>query len=143
VHLAPPGREPQLELTLPAAAIDILRAVPRRDDNGHVFGGPRGFLGWSYALATLNLRIAQAEGRPLVPWTLHDVRRTMRSGLGKLGVRPDVAERCIGHHRGSSVEATYDRYRYAPQIAGALELWAEHVVAVVEGREAVVLPLKA
>jgi hypothetical protein len=70
------------------------------------------------------------------------VRRTMRSGLGKLGVRPDVAERCIGHHRGLSVEATYDRYRYAPEIAASLALWAALVVAVVEGRAAAVVPLK-
>ena len=143
MHLAPPGREPQLELTLPAAAIDILRAVPRRDDNGHVFGGPRGFLGWSYALTTLNLRIAQAEGQPLAPWALHDVRRTMRSGLGKLGIRPDIAETVIGHARGTAVERIYDRYSYRDEIATALAMWADHVMAAVEGRTTNVVPLRA
>jgi integrase len=132
-----------LELTLPPAAIDILHAVPRRGDNGHVFGGPRGFLGWSYALTTLNLRIAQAEGQPLAPWALHDVRRTMRSGLGKLGIRPDIAETVIGHARGTAVERIYDRYSYRDEIATALAMWADHVMAAVEGRTTNVVPLRA
>jgi integrase len=131
-----------LELTLPPAALDILRFVPRRNGSDHVFGRRgTGFVGWSYPLSTLNLRIAEVEGKPLAPWSLHDVRRTMRSGLGKLGVRPDVAERVIGHHRGSSVEAIYDRYRYASEIAVALAMWADHVMAEVEGRTSNVVPL--
>src|SRR5438309_386528 len=34
-----------------------------------------------------------------VDFTLHDLRRTMRSGLSALGVDKDVAELAIGHQR--------------------------------------------
>jgi hypothetical protein len=68
-----------LELTLPPAAIDILRSVPRRAGSDHVFGRRgTGFVGWSYPLTTLNLRIAEAEGRPLGAWSDLSSRRFVR-----------------------------------------------------------------
>src|SRR5262249_16863780 len=49
-----------LNLTLPAAAISILKAAPRRKDRDFVFGG-RGdaYSAWSYATNSLNRRIAE------------------------------------------------------------------------------------
>ena len=97
-------------------------------------------MGWAYAKLILDSRITQATGKVLPRWTLHDLRRTFRSGLGRLGVRPDVAELCINHARGT-LQATYDRYRYEREMAQALALWADHVRAVVEGRAPKVVPL--
>lgn len=132
-----------LALTLPAVAIDLLQSVPRRDDRNNVFGGGfDGFNAWSYSTIALNNRIAMAEGKPLAPWTLHDLRRTFRTGLGKLGVPPHVAELCINHVKGG-IEAIYDRHRYEREITSALALWAEHVTAVVEGRTRKVVPLRS
>lgn len=128
-----------LSLPLPAPALDILRAVPHRDGNVHVFGR-EGFTSWSVATKQLHARIA-ATGVSLEPWRIHDLRRTMRTGLGRLGVRPDVAEMAINHVR-QGVIAVYDRYRYQPEIADALARWAEHVIAVVEGRKSTVTPLR-
>jgi hypothetical protein len=123
-----------LELTLPPVALSVLRDVPRKPGQDCVFGlCGTGFVGWSYSLTTLNLRIAEVEGRPLAPWSLHDLRRTMRSGLGGVGVAPHVAERCIGHLPAGVVERTYDKFRYGQEIAAALRRWAEHVVGIVEG----------
>jgi integrase len=134
-----------LELTLPPAALDILRAVPRRNGSDYVFGrhtNSQGFSGWSYPCTQLNLRIAQAEGRPLAPWSLHDVRRAVRSGLGRLGIRPDIAEAVIGHARhATAVEAIYDRYSYRGEVAAALARWADRVMSVIEDREPRVVPL--
>lgn len=133
-----------LTLTLPPAAVEILRAVPRRDGQPFTFGkaGKGGFNAWSYSTATLNNRIAAAVGRPLSHWTLHDLRRTMRSGLGEIGIAPHVAEATIGHSK-SGVEAIYDRYNYAPEIKTALLRWSEHVAAIVENRESNIVPLHA
>jgi integrase len=123
-----------LELPLPGIAIDILRAQPRRRAD-YVFGyGAGAFATWSFSVVKLNARIVEAEGRPLAQWTLHDLRRTMRTNLGKLGVAPHVAELCINHVRGG-VEATYDRHRYQREIGAALALWADRVLAIVEGRK--------
>jgi hypothetical protein len=48
----------------------------------------------------------------------------------------------IGHVRGG-VSAIYDRHRYQPEIAAALTLWADHVLAAVEGRQSNVVSLSA
>jgi integrase len=121
----------ELRLPLPAPALKILRSVPRRD-GPCVFGNVRhGFTGWSAAKRKLDARIA-ATGARLPPWTVHDLRRTFRTGLGRLNVPPHIAELAINHVK-SGIVAVYDKYRYEPEIADALAQWAEHVT-VVEGR---------
>jgi integrase len=130
----------ELRLPLPSLAIAILRSVRRRDGRDFVFGKRHGFNGWSAAKRELDARIAKAAGKPLAPWRLHDARRTMRSGLGKLGVMPHVAEIAIGHSR-KGIEAVYDRHRYEREVGAALALWADHVLAIAEGCEAKVIPL--
>jgi hypothetical protein len=90
----------------------------------------------------LNARIVEAEGKPLTAWRLHDLRRTMRTNLGKLGVQPHVAELAINHVKGG-VEAIYDRHRYQREIGAALALWSEFVLALVKGRENKVVTLRA
>jgi hypothetical protein len=91
----------------------------------------------------LDNRIAGAQGGRLLPsWRLHDLRRTMRTGLGRLGVAPHVAELLINHVPKGMV-AVYDKHRYQGEIAAALALWADHVMAAVEGRTTNVVPLRA
>jgi integrase len=132
-----------LELTLPQIAIDLLRSAPRFDGQQYVFatrgGGP--FNAWSAAKLQLDSQIVLATGQQLPRWTLHDLRRTMRSGLGRLGIPPHVAELSIGHVRGG-VEAIYDRYRYQGEIARALTLWADHIRVVVAGGEPKIVSLR-
>jgi integrase len=131
----------ELKLTLPATALAILPPRPE-DDRGHVFGHQQGFRAWSYATAILNGRIAGMEGRLPAPWRLHDLRRTMRTGLGRLGVAPHVAELVLNHVKKGMI-AVYDKHRYHGEIAAALALWADHVMALVEGRATNVVPLRA
>jgi integrase len=74
-----------LTLTLPGAAIAILQSIPRQEGRDNVFGIRRGpFVGWGYAKLALDNRITIAErGKQLPRWVLHDLRRTMRTGLGQ------------------------------------------------------------
>lgn len=62
----------------------------------------------------------------LEPATPHDLRRTARSWLGRLGVAPHIAERCLNHRLGRIVE-TYDRHDYLGERRGALELWDSQI----------------
>jgi integrase len=129
-------------ITLPPLALKILNSIPHREGRDFVFaksGG--GFYGWSYATMALHTRIVTCEGRALLHWVLHDLRRTFRTGLGRLGVPPHIAELCL-NHRKNGVEAIYDRHRYEREIKAALALWADHVCAVVESRESNVTPLR-
>jgi integrase len=117
-------------LGLPQMAMEILRSAPRREGREFVFGGSgASFSAWSYSTIMLNNRIAVAEGTPLPHWTLHDLRRTMRTGLGRIGIPPHVAELVLNHRKGG-VEAIYDRHRYEGEIASALSAWADHVDAI-------------
>ena len=64
-------------------------------------------------------------------WTPHDLRRTLRTGLGDLKIDDVLAERVIGHSVGTTVERTYNRAAYLVERRAALEKWAEHVQKVV------------
>jgi integrase len=72
-------------------------------------------------LDTLNVAVTRVK-HGLKPFTLHDLRRTARTQLGALGVRREVAERCLGHQIGG-VEGTYDRHDYFDERRQALEQW--------------------
>lgn len=129
-----------LTLPLPGPAMEILQSVARRD-GPCVFGDPRhGFTGWTAAKRKLDARLV-AAGTPLAHWILHDLRRTMRTGLGRLGTPPHIAELAINHVK-AGIIAVYDKHRYETEVAAALAQWAEHVTAVVEGRKAKVVPLR-
>jgi integrase len=141
-----PGRRTkngkQLTLTLPEPALAILRSVPRHAGRIYVFGKVgKGFTGMSHAMARFQARMV-ATGASLPHWSLHDLRRTVRSGLGRIGTRPDVAELVINHQK-AGIVATYDTYHYEPEITRALAMWVSHVMAVVEGRRSKVVPLRA
>ena len=66
-------------------------------------------------------------------WTLHDLRRTFRSGLGKLAVAPHIAEAAI-NHLPTKLIRTYDVNSYEHEKRQALDLWAAHVQALLEGK---------
>ena len=75
------------------------------------------------------------------PWRIHDLRRTARSGMARLGVPRDHAEAALNHLSArSALERTYDRHDYGPEIVAALTLWQGHVAGLV-GQAAVVVPL--
>ena len=68
----------------------------------------------------------------LRPFTPHDLRRTCRTGLARLGVDRVVAE-CVLGHRMPGVAGIYDRHDYVPEMRAALQRWADHVERIVSG----------
>jgi integrase len=127
-----PGRP--LALTLPDCARSILKAAPRRAGRDLVFGGGKaGFSAWSYCTLSFNARVTAANGgRALAPWRIHDLRRTVRTGLSKIGIKPHVAELVLNHtgHK-SGIGGVYDHYDYEPEIADALARWEAHLLSIV------------
>lgn len=69
------------------------------------------------------------------PWRIHDLRRTMRSGLSLLAVPPHIAELVIGHAAGGIIRV-YDQYDYVAEKRDALNRWAGHLLRVVGEDEA-------
>jgi hypothetical protein len=79
------------------------------------------------------------------PWRLHDLRRTVATMLGEeLKVLPHVIEGLLNHVSGSKkgIAGIYNRALYAAEVKIALARWAEHLTAIVEGRESTVVPFQ-
>jgi integrase len=124
---------------LSGAALEILNSIPRRDGYDHVFGQtPRaGFSNWSKRKEDFDRVVNLKE-----PWTVHDLRRTVRTGLGKLGVQPHIAEAVLNHLPPKLIR-TYDRNTYAAEKRDALDKWAAHLkVAIAQATGANVTSLR-
>ena len=125
-------------LSEPAKA--ILAGLRRRPDRACVFGRRQdtGFSGWSAAKRDLDARTETEH------WTVHDVRRTVATRMAELGVQPHIIEAVLNHvsgHKGG-IAGIYNRATYDKEKREALALWAEHITALVEGRKAVVVPMR-
>jgi integrase len=62
-------------------------------------------------------------------WSPHDLRRSVRTALSRLGCRSEVAEAVLGHSR-KGIEGTYDLYSYEPECREWLQRWADHLDAI-------------
>jgi integrase len=141
---------------LSAPARDLVRAaVPEgakaRPANGSLVlpgaaaaGTP--FAGWSKAKSTLDKAILEARVEAtakagthaalLIPWSIHDLRRTVATGLQRLGVRLEVTEAVLNHISGSrgGIAGVYQRHDWAAEKRAALDAWAAHVAAIAKGQ---------
>ncbi len=118
------------ELVLPKMVVGLIHSLPRFDANPYVFAG-RGkahLSGFSKAKAAFD-----AKCKGVAPWRLHDLRRTARSLMSRAGVRPDIAERVLGHAI-KGVERVYDRHAYREEKAQALRALAGLVETIVTAR---------
>jgi integrase len=117
----------------------VLQGAPRLSEL--VFQGRAGvFNGFSKAKTSLD------EASGVRGWRLHDLRRTVATGLQKLGVRLEVTEAVLNHVSGSraGVAGIYQRHDWADEKRAALNAWAAHVAALVDERapQANVIPLQ-
>lgn len=74
-----------------------------------------------------NKKRFQAIG--IAPFTVHDLRRTCRTGLARLGVRADIAERVLNHKQ-PGMTGVYDQHDYQAEMRAALERWAAHLATL-------------
>jgi integrase len=77
-------------------------------------------------------------------WVLHDLRRTVASGLQRLGVRLEVTEAVLNHRGGrmAGIVSVYQRHDYAAEKRDALARWADYVDALVSGQKVNVVTLR-
>jgi integrase len=125
-------------LKLPEVALDIIRAQPRLATNPHVFAGREGkpFSGFSVTKTAFDASLPDLES-----WVIHDLRRTARSLMSRAGVRPDIAERVMGHAI-AGVEGVYDRHEYRSEKADALQRLATLVATIVNPPTGNVRPIR-
>lgn len=123
---------------LSAPARDLLNGLlpSGRRPNGLVLPGAVGtpFAGWSKSKRALDKAITQASAA-LPPWNVHDLRRTVATGLQRLGVRLEVTEAVLNHISGSrgGIAGVYQRHDWAAEKCAALDAWAAHVLSIANG----------
>jgi integrase len=152
------------EVPLPWQAVALLAAVPRRAGRELLFGRDDGpFAAWANAKERLNARVARRRaearlGRPLAAdedpqtsdalpaWNLHDLRRTVVTGMNELGIAPHIVEAVVNHISGrakAGVAGVYNRATYATEKRMALQAWADHLDQVLGLGERTVIPMRA
>jgi integrase len=106
-------------IPLSQAAQAILQAVPKFAGNDFVFAGRN----WSGGKAAIVAKVK------IAPWRTHDLRRTVATGLERLGTPLQVTEAILGHVSGSKsgVVGIYQRHSFAAEKREALEKWARHI----------------
>ncbi|MCW2244758.1 integrase [Azospirillum fermentarium] len=130
---------------LSVAAVAVLAVLPRLEmDDGtpsdFVFTttGTTPVSGFSKAKERLDL-LAGVEG-----WRFHDIRRTVTTGLARMGIAPQVADRILNHVQGTirGVAAVYNRHDYLDESRAALDAWAQRLDRIVNGTPANVVDLR-
>jgi integrase len=111
-----------------------------QDGRGFVFGRSetRGFSGWSKCKERLD------EVLKIPAWTVHDLRRSAATGMAEIGIAPWIIESILNHVSGlkAGIAGVYNKSSHEGEKAIALQRWAEHVAAIVEGRKTKVMPLR-
>jgi integrase len=127
------------DVPLSAQALATIAGLPRLVDAERVFTVRRKpFKSFYY----MRERLGAVSG--VTDWTLHDIRRTVASGLQRLGVRLEVTEAVLNHRGGSTagIVGVYQRHDYAAEKRDALVRWADHVDALVSGAKGKVVTLR-
>jgi integrase len=129
---------------LPPRAVKILGALPYFA-SGYVFAarGTKPLNDFGEVKRLLDLRITELNGgRPIDPWTLHDLRRVFRTSLSSLGVAPHICELCLAH-RQPGLARTYDLHRFDKEKRDALNAWEARLLSIVEPPPANVVRLRS
>jgi integrase len=92
--------------------------------------GGKPFNSWSKAKASLDRKVAEHLGAntKLIPWTLHDLRRTYATNLQRLGIKLEVIEALLNHVSGTraGIVGVYQKHRYEAEMreaVGTFERW--------------------
>ena len=123
------------DVMLPQQAVELLK-YRQGIDKIFVFPSPRtGQHVAQKALGLAQYTARHADGDkgvqdPIeVPWTVHDLRRTVATGLARLGC-PRVVQDRILNHVDTSVGAIYDRHSYDGEARAWLQKWADYMDAL-------------
>jgi len=146
---------------LSAPALAIIEAAPIiAGDRGLIFttNGRTAVSGFSkakrrldeLALALLRKEASDRGDDPeivtLPDRRLHDIRRTVATGMARLGINLPVIEKVLNHVSGSfaGIVGVYQRHKFEDEKRKALEAWASFVSALVADKgNGNVIPMRA
>ncbi|MGO7508886.1 tyrosine-type recombinase/integrase [Rhizobium ruizarguesonis] len=135
-------------VALAPMAVSILASLPRVLGQGDFIlstNGDTSISGYSRGKRRLDemmVEIARSEAEEsgddpeelkLEPFTLHDLRRTLATRLGDLGIAPHTVEAILNHAR-VGVAAHYNHARYEKEKRDALLRWERHIKKIITAR---------
>lgn len=143
------GRAHDIPLSKPARA--LLDGLERFGPWICTTTGTEPFSGFSKGLRVVNAKMAEIaadeRGEPVnIPrWTLHDIRRTVATGMARAGIAVRVTEAVLNHVSGTAggIVSVYQRHDYADEKRAALEAWGRMVDGIVNGTADNVVKLEA
>lgn len=139
------------DVHLSKCAVGLLRSLPRfvladNSESDFVFTttGETPFSGFSKAKDKLDTKMLEAMRKrasengknpdqgSILPWRLHDIRRTVATELSKLGVAIHITEAILNHKSGtiSGVTAVYQRNQFPAERRDALNKWCDRIDAI-------------
>lgn len=130
------------DFTIPLSPVVVewLREIKRLSvASDYVFPARRRVSKPTMSPATMNWAMGEIN-HGLEHFTLHDLRRTARTHLARLGVKPHVAERCL-NHKLPGINDTYDTHDYLEERRLALNAWADLLVRLDRGETGKVVPI--
>jgi integrase len=118
------------QVPLAPLAREIIAKTERLDGCRFVFStnGLTPISGWSKVKGRMDARM-----EAVAPWRLHDIRRSVATGMGELGVAPHIVELVLNHISGAKggVAGIYNRSVQMAERRAALEAWAKHIEGLV------------
>jgi integrase len=124
---------------LSVAALTVFETIPQIGDATKLFPAQRGGAGHASGYSKLTARLRKAVekdlGKPVPHWTLHDIRRSVATGMQRLGIRLEVTEAVLNHVSGSraGIVGIYQLHDFAEEKRHALDAWASDVERIVTG----------
>lgn len=137
----------EFKIHLSDEALRIVEAAKKytQQDNPYLFPGRK--LGQAQGKGVLSKAMLRAADRleelgcrKLKP---HDLRKTFRTMLSRLGVAPHIAERCINHKEKETMRRVYDGHDYFPEMVAAWDLASAHIQSLRTGGAEVIPLFKA
>jgi integrase len=126
----------------------VLGTTPRFDQNPFVFPAARErksgkpstvFNGWTRPKAAFDAEL-KAKGYAVAPWHLHDLRRTLSTGMAALQVQQTIVERILNHVSGgtlSPIAQVYNRYNYMGEMRDAVQRWQDFLQTLLSNKESI------
>lgn len=129
------------------AAGSMEELIKMAGDSGYVLPSPIGDKPITERALTRALNRSQGLFRFESPFVVHDLRRTVVSGLGRVldskgqQISVVVKDHCVNHLR-PKMERTYDTHDYADEMREAMTAWGNHVLAIAQGRKPKVISIQ-
>lgn len=123
---------------LPREVRRVLAGVTRLEKSKLYFTttGETPISGFSKGHGHIVKKMAELSDMEIDHWTFHDLRRTVATGMARIGIPVRVTEAVLNHVSGTGggIVAVYQRHDYADEKRNALEAWARLVAQIVEGK---------